>query len=382
MPYEQMQRMKRAGFQISFLFLLILAGCTVMAPLQKRRLITVFHLIETAKYADAKVLVEEMITEPVAAQWPRLWYARGLLCQTAYTEGIQKKDKKLFELYPDQLFVAYDSYERALSLDRSQKTSRLLTERYIRLVNDFQRLGEQHFNARRYPEALKAYEYALRVNLSPVLAVRIDTGIIYNAGLSAFEAGDTEKAVRYLGRLHDHKHSPNVTHLLYLTHLSRGDTLAAGRTLAQGVVRYSYPDTLVMLYVDLLQKAGLTDSALRVLDLAIEYTPNSFSFHYTKGLVLQKAGKYPKAIEVYKKAHEINTNDPWVTLNIATCYYNLGIGIEEQTRLLTVRSAVVIEREKSAQAFADARHWIQRTWSLKPSDPQLLNRLSRLTDTL
>lgn len=105
--------MKRLFFLVFISF-----SCSVLSPLQKGKLISVFHLIEIAQYEEAKKVIEEMIKDKTYQKWPKTWYARGIICQNAYQEGIKKKDKKKTELYPNQLFVAFESFEKALSLDK------------------------------------------------------------------------------------------------------------------------------------------------------------------------------------------------------------------------------------------------------------------------
>ncbi len=53
-----------------------------MSPAQKSKVMASFQLIETGKYEEAKKSIEEAIADKKTEQWPRTWYARGLLCQT------------------------------------------------------------------------------------------------------------------------------------------------------------------------------------------------------------------------------------------------------------------------------------------------------------
>jgi tetratricopeptide (TPR) repeat protein len=102
-----------------------------------------------------------LINNEESAEWARVWVCPCLLSQTAYREGIKKNDKKLYELYPEQLYVAFDSYERAVELEKGGGLRNRLKPNYVLLVNDLQSLGEREFKAGKYPEALKAFEHAL-----------------------------------------------------------------------------------------------------------------------------------------------------------------------------------------------------------------------------
>jgi tetratricopeptide (TPR) repeat protein len=361
---------------------LVFYGCTVMPPLQQRKLISVFHLIETAKYEEAKGLIEEMVNDPKTSQGARTWYARGLLCQSAYQTGIQKNDKKLTELYPDQLFVAWESYEKALSLDKVGRTERQILPGMIYLANEFQRVGEKHYREKRFPEALRAYEQALRITLSPVMSVRVDTGLIHNAGLAAYEARDWEKAVRYLGRLHDQRHSSNVTHLLAEVHLFSGDTAAARKVLTQGISRYDNTENLVLMFAGLLYQAGDAVGAVTLLGQAMDRDTISWLIPYNKGLVLQKSGRYVPAVEAYKMAFIRAGDKPEISLNLATCYYNIGVEIEDLARTLTSSKAVQDEKAKSLEAYQESIYWVNKAWEQQPADPAVKLKLDQLARSL
>lgn len=345
-----------------------------------------FHLIETAKYAEAKGLVEDLIEDEAFAQWPRTWYARGLLSQTAYREGMEKNDKKKYELYPEQLYVAFDSYEKAISLDPGGRLESQLAPKYILLANDFQKLGEKHFNGKDYKKAMKAFEHALAITQRPVLAIQTDTNLVYNAGLAAYESQEWEQAAKHFGRLHDDGYSANVTHLLMKAHLAMGDTIAGQLALRKGIGRYEDNEDLVLLLADLLVKTNEADRALEVLDEAIGSDPSRHVFHNTKGLIYQKTGAFNDAILAYFEANSHAPEELLTQVNIATCYYNIGVEIEENARSITNNRLVQIEKSKSEAAFESAIFWLDKAYEKEPADREVrekihhLYRMLRVTD--
>ncbi|MGM0573626.1 MAG: hypothetical protein ACQESL_07715 [Bacteroidota bacterium] len=133
------------------LFLVILlGGCTTLTPLQRSKLITAFHLIEDARYEEGHEFIENMIEDEEAARWPRTWHARGLLYHNAYRDGIKQNKKDLYEMVPEQLFVAYESYEKALSLNAGSGIRNQMTPKYVLLANDFRSIGQKRFNEEKY----------------------------------------------------------------------------------------------------------------------------------------------------------------------------------------------------------------------------------------
>ena len=369
--------MKRSVFIIS-----IFLGCYLTLPAQKSKVIAAFQLIETGKYEEAKEVVEEAIGDKKTKQWPRTWYARGLLCQTAYQKGIAENDQKKYELYPDQLYLAFDSYQKARSLDKRGKLDEPLAPLYVLLANDIQALGVQHFQKGEYEEALKAFEGAMQIYQSPFVSVRTDTNLIYNTALAAFESEAWEKAIGYLNTLNKYNYSPNVPHLLYTVYLSKADTAAAEKVLMEGIKRYEDNEDLILLLVDMFFQTNADEKAVDLLDDAHLKNPSKYTFPYTKGLIYQKREHYKMAIDAYNEALTIAPGEAKTYTHIGTCYYNIGVEIEKKARAITNNRAYIIEKEKSAEAFETAVTWFEKALDKDPDNQFVITKLYQLYNVL
>lgn len=378
MHFEKIQTDYMKVFRIIIIIAIFIQGCSSFTPLQRSRFLTVSHLIDTAKYDDAKAMVEEMIEDEQYAEWPRTWYARGLLAQTAYRDGRRTNDRKKFELYPDQLFVAYESFEKAILLDSRGSFDKQLAPKYVLLANDFQDLGRRNYTSGNHKEALRAFEKALKVTQSPILTVQPDTNLIYNTALAAYESKAFEAAVKYLGRLHGYGYSTNATHMLSNAHLHLGDTLAAGKVLREGVERFDDNEGLIMLLADLLFHSGDNREALRVLLEGASQHPENHIFHFTRGLVYQKSEQYNDAILAYMEAVAQAPDELIIYANIATCYYNIGVEIDEGSRHLSSNREVQTERARSAAAFESALLWLDKAYEKETDNRDVVTRLSEL----
>ncbi|MFP4555637.1 MAG: tetratricopeptide repeat protein [Bacteroidales bacterium] len=350
-------------------------GCTVFTPLQRSKFLTVTNFIDTEKYSEAKEVIEEMITEPESSQWARTWFLRGHLCQEAYKKGISENDKSLTKLYKNQLYVAYNSFEKARSIDRGGKLERQLAPKYVVLANSFKDMGEKHFNNKRYNDALRAFEYALKVSQSSMLEIELDKNLVYNAALAAYEDEDWDAAIKHLKKLHEESYSTNATHLLFNANLENEDTLAARNVMLEGIEMYDDNDEMVLLLTDLLFITGETDSAIEILNQEINKNPSNYRFYYTKGLVYQKLFEYDKAIESYTAAIEHAPEEPMIYFNLATCYYNIGVDIEEKTRTLTNNRQVLELRAESAEAFDTAISWLDKASEKAAGNKDVLTKV-------
>lgn len=359
--------------RIYFILLVFLTGCSALTPLQKSKFISVNHLIEVGNYQEARDVIENMINDEETQKWPRTWYTRGLLAQTAPAKE---------DLYPDRHFVALESYEKARTLDDKGRLDKQLAPKYVLLANDFKKMGEKSYKSQKYDDALQCFEQALKIYESPVLSVPVDTHLIYNAALAAHEAENHEKAIQYLSTLEDYNYSTNATHLLFSTHLENGDTLSAEKVLAAGIKKYEDNESLVLLLTDLHFQNGNILAAHNVLDTAATHDPANHVYPFTKGLIYQKNDEFHAAIEAYQQALALAPEELMIHTNIATCYYNIGVEIEESARQITSNSKVLEEKERSAAAFRSSVAWLDKAWEQDPDDQTVIRKLYELYKVL
>ena len=361
-----------------FILIFIFYGCSLTSPLKKGRLISLYHLIEIGKYKDAKVVAEELIEREESSQWANAWYARGYLCQKAYGEGIRKNNPKLYELYPNQLYVTWESFEKARTFDSGERMERQLAPKYVLLANDFQNLGIKQFENEKYNESLRAFEHALQIEQLPFLSLNQDTLLTYNTALAAYESKNWKKAVKYLARLHSMRFSENATHLLFKANLSMGDSNAAERVLFEGIGFYEDHEKLVFLLTEFLFNDNRSDEALAVIQMAISEDPDNARYYYNKGLIYQKTSQYHKAIEAYTESNNIDPDFLMTFANMATCYYNIGVAYEESTLKLSSNQAVKKERARSKNAFKSALFWLDGAIAKQTEDAEVISKLSEL----
>lgn len=357
-------------------FMLILLTSTLFVHAQKSKVISVFQLIEMEKFKEAKTAVEEALEDENTRDWFRTWYAKGYLTHQAWQAG--KKDKKLRELYPDQLYVAYESFSKAEELDKRGKLDPFLSKHYITLANELQEQGENLFKSGKYDDAFKSFNYALKISQKPLLSVKPDTRLYYNTAIAAYEGKDWENAIPMLDSLHELKYSVNTTHLLHNALIASGDTLTARDILLEGIENFKEDEELVLLLADLDYKLGKTDEAINILKKAALEDTSNFKYPYTRGIIYQKQEEYSKAIEAFLEAHEKAPKEHNVIVNIGLSYYNTGVLIDEKARTITNNRDYLIEKEIAQQAFHQAISWLEKARDQDPGNEEVNRKLYQL----
>ncbi|MEN8227220.1 MAG: hypothetical protein ABFS38_03625 [Bacteroidota bacterium] len=360
------------------LFVGVLLGMTMIVCGQKSRVFSVFQFIESEKYEEAKEAVELAVWNDKTSNWHRTYYAKGLLCQKAFEAGFDKGETKKTNLYPDQLVVAYEAYEKALQLDSRNRIESAIAMQYYALANDFQKLGEKYYLKKDYSKAVEAFEHALLLSKSPIISVVTDTNLVYNTAMAAYEAGQWDIAISYLMGLNDDAYSPNTALLLYSAHVNNGDSILAEQVLFEGEERYKSEESIVLRLVDLLVGTGREEQAVAILDTASSRRPENYHFPWTRGLVYQQMKLYDQAIESLSQANTLAPGEVGIYYNMGICYYNIGVKINESARKIKNNLEYQAARREATEQFREAVKWLEKAFELDPADQQTIAKLYQL----
>jgi tetratricopeptide (TPR) repeat protein len=364
------------------LILVLLITLSQFASGQKSRVLAIFQMIDQGTYSEAKEEVELAVWNDRTSRWPRTYYAKGLLCQTAYEEGYEKKDPKLTGLYPDQLYVAYRAYERALELDVRNRLHQAITQKYYHLSNDFRILGQAHFSRQEYQEAFRAFEHSLMVANSKLVHAKLDTGLVFNTALAALEARNWSKAIVYLTGLHKAAHSPAASLLLYQAHMENGDSIRAEEVLLEGVKLYQYEEQVVLYLVDLFVTTNRMKMAISLLNDAIATRPDHYRFLWSRGLVYRRMGMLDQAIEDFKAALLLAPGEARIYDHLGLIYYNMGIDLSESSLGIEDNKEYQKVRAQSREKLLEAVRWLEKSYELDPTNENTIFRLHQLYNQL
>lgn len=349
---------------------------------QKSRVVSATQMMGQGKYEETKEAIELAVWNDKTSSWARTYYVRGLLCQTAYEEGFEKREVKKTSLYPDQLYLAYSSYERALELDRHKKLYTNISQKYYHLSNDFRKLGQRLYLSSDYGEAFRAFEHALLLNNSTLIHADTDTSLIYNTALAAYESQNWDKAIAYLSGLHQMGHDPATSLLLYRALLENGDSIGAEEVLLEGLDIYNYNYHLVAYVINRYTQSGNNDRAMAVVQDALKEDPDNYKFMWARGLIYRRMGEREKAVESMKAALELAPDEAKIYYHIGAIYYNMGIELTEKS-LQTSSIDKYLELKSEARAFYErAIYWLEKSYEMDPYDEEIVSILHQLYSKL
>ena len=267
--------MKKTLILLSF----ILLASTGFA--QKGKVTSALNFKDTGRLDKALEAIEEAIdasnpkTKSTIA-WPRTWEVRGEVFQAIALS----KDANIRKLSADPLTEALKSYQKALQLDDKGRFSKSIKIKLTLLTNDLTSQAVEAFNAENYPKALLSFEQILELQELPIIKAdspnAVDTIIIFNAGLAAYNAENFTKAISYYQEAAKHGYNEGRTYqLLSKAHLDNKDTTAALTVLQEGFQKYPSDNGVLVEMINIYINGGKTDDAMRYLKLAIEQDPEN-----------------------------------------------------------------------------------------------------------
>jgi len=368
----------------TILFVLLFAISSVFA--QKGKVTSALSYKEAGKLDKAVEAIEETIdaTNPKtegSVTWPRTWEVRGEIYQAVF----QSKDENYKKLSSDPLTVAYDSYMKALQLDDKDRFSKSVKIKLTLLIGDLTNQAVAGFNEEAYEKAMKSFEQIIAIEQTPVYKAEdpnaVDTVIIFNAGLAAYNAKQYDKAIEYYKLAAKYKYNGAKTYsLIANSYFQKKDTAGALQVLQDGLKEYSDNGILLVEVINVYLNANKVDDAMKYLDIAIAQDPKNASYYFAQGTLYDKVQKPEEASTSYLKAIEFKEDYFDAYYNLGALYYNKGVKQVDVANLVPSNQPekYELEKDKADVEFKKAIPYMEKAHEINPTDKFTLESLKTL----
>lgn len=360
--------MKRFGL----MFTLVAFSATAMA--QGAKVTSATSNVKYGQLDKAKDAIEEAILHEKTKGQAKTWMVRG----DVYKAIAESKNPDMKALCATPTRVALDSYKKAIELDAKGNLRKQINNQLSLMSFTVVNAAYEFNDKKDLINSLDCFEQSLSID-SITAPGKIDSAIVYNAGLIADQAKNYDKARYYYNRCIDVRYgSSQVFGLLANTYKNQGDTATYMATLERGMK--VYPEDCNPLLVELINhyiSNNQSDLALEYLAKAIERESNNASFYQAQGALLDKIGKPDEAKVSYEKAIEINPDffDPW--LNLGVQVYNKAI------EMAKAANDIPTNKPKEYDAAIDAAYdqmnkaipYFEKALSVKPDDTYTMQAL-------
>jgi tetratricopeptide (TPR) repeat protein len=353
---------------------------------QKGKVTSAQNFKDTGKLDKAIEAIEEAIdtSNDKAAKslpWPKTWEVRGEVYQAIF----QSEDANFKKLSDDPLTVALESYKKALELDAKNKFGKSVKIKLTLLTNDLTNQAVQAFQDEDYNKALASFEQILSVqNIDIVKADNpeaVDTVILFNSGLAAYNANDFTKAVKYYGEAAKHGYNGARTFsLISDSYMQMQDTVGALKAVQDGFEKYPEDNGVLTSMIDLYLKLNKTEEAMKYLNMAIEQDPGNVTYYFAQGTLYERFEDEENAIKAYVKAMEIDPTFFNAYYNLGALYYNKGVKQIEVANAVPASDNAKYEAElkKADVWFEKALPYMEKCQEINPDDALTLESLKNL----
>lgn len=335
-----------------FLFALILTVSVAFA--QKGKVTSAETLKDAGKLDKAFETIESTIDpsnekSEKTINWPKTWEVRGEIYQAIY----KTKDENFKKLATNPLSVVLESYEKALKLDEKGHNANAIKIKLTLLVSDFTNQAVTAFNNNDYNLALESFKKILEIEDMPLMVEKdqpatVDTTIIFNAGLAAYNAEKYDEAIKFYQKAAEYNYNGARTYeLISSSYVLQQDTTNALKSLQKGFEKYPGNSSILVSMINIYLNANKVDDAMKYLELAIKQDPGNASFYFARGSLYDKTGDTDKAIESYKKAIALKDDFADAYYNLGAIYYNQGVKQIDVANAVPTNQPDQYEKEKA-----------------------------------
>ncbi len=343
---------------------------------QKGKVTAALTYLENGEIEKAWQTIQVAEQNEKTKNYYKTYYVKGRILQKI----AESKDPKVKTLVDEPLKKAWESYQKAIQLDEKGKVHKSI-EIYLPMLNaDFINKAVEEFKNKEYKAAMEYFDLALQVGKDPVFNGAIDTSIIYNAGLSAYNGKIWNKAIEYLTKAKDMGYGGGAIYvLLKNAYLEKGDTLTGLKILKEGFQKMPTEKSIIFELINYyLLVEDNSQAAIDYINKALEQDPDNASLYFAKGLALDKIGKHDEAIAAYKLSIE---KDP----NYLNAYYNLGALIFNDGVTMFNKCNEIMDNEKykecvkqADEKFKESLPYLEKAHELDPKEINTLETLKVL----
>jgi tetratricopeptide (TPR) repeat protein len=358
-------------FILSFLIsVFVLSGFA-----QKGKVSSALNYIDSGNLPKAKDLLDQAIENDKTATWPKTYYAQGRLAQSLYESG----DKSLMKLYTDPLLLAYESFQKSMDLDDKDQMTKLIMIQYPMLSNDFLNWAVAEFEESNFEKALIAFETLLEIQQSDIYGGQIDTAVVFNTGLTAYNAKQYEKALMYYDKCIEMEYETSSPYLRkYLTYNEMEDLENSEKVLIEAFTKFPEDQAVLLQLIDFYLINQMDQEAFENIERAKSKDSSNFSLYWAEGVLYMKQSKYDEAIVALEKSIEIKSDLFDTQFNMGVCYYNKASDLFDVANDIMDNAKYNKAVEAANVVFATALPYMERARELRPDDLPTLTSLSQL----
>ena len=246
--------------------------------------------------------------------------------------GIIEVTKPIVE---DALGQALDAYKKAAELDVKHSKTKDITGALLSISGKFNEDAYTAYTLGDVAKASKLFENAAAARETAPLS-QLDSNSIYNAGFTAWLAGDMDRAEKFFKRSYDigYYGEGGETFAKLADIAEKGGNAEKGKDyLEEGFQKFPQSQSILVGLINYyLNNNGSTDRLFELLDEAKKNEPNNPSLYYVEGNICNQLGKIDEAVAAYDQCAKIDPKYAFGYIGKGQMFYNQAIKYSEEAQ--------------------------------------------------
>jgi tetratricopeptide (TPR) repeat protein len=271
---------------------------------------------------------------------------------------------------------------KAIEADEKGRYGKLIDLALPMLSNDFINLGISKFQDADFAGAVKAFETTLKIGEMPFYGGAIDTTIMFNAGLAAYNGELYDVAIKHFNNVKDLDYGDfTLFILLKNSYVAKGDSVGGLKALQEGFTKFPDNESVLIELINFYIMKGGDSAAQEALDyigLAKEQDPTNASYYHAEGILYDKIGKVDESITSYEKALELNPDYFDSNYNLGAHHFNKGVNKVNECNEIMDNNEYQKCKEEADAMFEISLPYMEKAHELNPEDISTIETLKLL----
>lgn len=308
-----------------------------------------------------------------------------------YEEYVYEKVKIIFKnggldsfeetmvLYDNPLDEAFKSLEKAEELDTEGKSTKDLTEDYMKLKSQYERLAIEKFFKENYEGSYHDFAAVYDINQKPPMEGAVDTMLLYYTGMAASRANKIDESIKFY-ELAKENDCPEADLYVFLKqkYFQVGDTAKGIATLEEGFKKHPDNQSVLIELINYYLMNNRGEEALEYLKIAQEDDPTNLSFIFAEATLYDKLGETDKALETYNRCIEIDPDYFNAYYNIGVMYYNKAVEMYKEADKIGTPKEYGEAKDAADEVLAKALPYMEDANRIDPEEVSTLETLKTL----
>lgn len=364
---------------------------------QKNAVSSAERIIKDSKpdFTEARNQIKGALENPETKDDAKTWYVAGQIEDAQFSA---ENTKQILGQQPNEP-VMYEALEnivpyflKAYSLDEQPNEKGKVKPRFQKNIKStvganhiyYINGGAYYFDQRDYKKALSFFDQYIDIANLPMfkgekIAERDSNYMMcqFYAAVAAMQVEDSKLALEKLNRAKDTPYRQyDVYQYLCFEYEQAKDSVNLEKTLKEGMQLFPDSSYYLLSLINLYIYSNRNDEAINLLNTAIAQQPNNSQLYHAMGSVYESGIKDPaKAEEYYKKALDLDAENPVALSNLGRVFYNQGVNKLGEANLISDAKKYNEEKEIAKEFFKKALPYFEKAHQLKPDEREYMTAL-------